>query len=247
MTHSVRISLCLAAISLAALSACSQPAADAGDLTLDATSIAKYQKSLIKIESHLSSDEKLALTKAIGALEAYPLDGNCDVNNVLAHIRLSADPAFRQKLRLRRLHGLTAEQVIDQAEEKNCNSELAAQAVPACAPMIMMEYKDFGPQAMAYDFIGYERRQWKSTDGNQENKNHPIKIVVYTESEKNNAIAKFPIDQDARQDFRYVSVDAAREYLEENLADIKGEATLDVLSQTLEKTKTRLNKEICPT
>ena len=126
MTHSVRISLCLAAISFAALSACSQPAADAGDLTLDATSIAKYQKSLIKIESHLSSDEKLALTKTIGALDAYPLDGNCDVNNVLAHIRLSADPAFRQKLRLRRLHGLTAEQVIDQAEEKNCNSELAA-------------------------------------------------------------------------------------------------------------------------
>ena len=246
MTHPRRISLCLSAISLAALFACAEPSGDAA-LTFDATSSVNFQKTFIRIGNQLSQEQQLALSKAVNALEAYPLDGNCDVNNVLAHIRLSADPAFRQKLRLRRLHGLTAEQVIDVAQDKNCNSELAAQAEPACAPMIMMEYKDFGPQAMAYDFIGYERRQWKSTDGNQQNKKHPIKIVVYTEAEKNNAIAKFPIDLDARQDFRYVSVDAAREYLEENLADIKGEATLDVLSQTLEKTKTRLNKKICPT
>ena len=243
MLSSARISLFLAAV---AFSACAEVSENT-PLTFNASSEVKFQKSLWRIEAALTPEDKTVLSKAMGALEAYPLDGNCDVNNILTHTQKFTDPAYRQKIRLRRLHGLTAEQVIDLAQDKNCNSELAAQAEPACAPMIMMEYKDFGPQAMAYDFIGYERRQWQSTDGNQQNKNHPIKIVVYTEAEKNNAIAKFPIDQDARQDFRYVSVDAAREYLEENLADIKGEATLDGLSQTLEKTKTRLNKEICPT
>jgi len=129
MNRPRRISLCFAAAAaLTALSACSQPAADAGDLTLDATSLAKYQKSLIKIESHLSSDERLALTKAIGALEAYPLNGNCDVRSLLEHIREQTDPAARQKIRLRRLHGLTAEQIIDQANEKNCNAETAARS-----------------------------------------------------------------------------------------------------------------------
>jgi len=221
-------------------------AGDAGDLTLNAKSLAKYQKSLIKIESHLSSDEKLALTKAIFTLEGYPLNGNCDVRSLLEHIREQTDPAVRQKIRLRRLHGLTAEQIIDQAKEKNCNKEVTRRS-QTCDSILVLNYRDFGPQAMAYDFIGYKQWQWQSADENQQDKYYPIKIVVYTEGEKNNAMARFPINKDEKKDFRYVSVDEAREYLEENLADIKGEATLDVLSQLLEKTKTRLNKEICPT
>ena len=122
MAHPVRISLCLAAISLAALAACSQASTDESTLTFDATSSAKFQKSLARIETGLSGDDRTSLARAMSALEVYPLDGICDVNNILAHTQKFADPAYRQKTRLRRLHGLTAAQVIDQAQEKNCNA-----------------------------------------------------------------------------------------------------------------------------
>jgi len=123
MTRPVRISLCLAAISLAVLSACAKSSSDA-PLTFDAISTAKFQTSFTRISAALPEEQRLVLTKAVGALETYPLDGNCDVNNILAHTQKFADPAHRQKIRLRRLHGLTAEQVIDQAQEKNCNAEV---------------------------------------------------------------------------------------------------------------------------
>ena len=125
MTHPARISFCLAAISLAALSACAKSSENA-PLTFDASSPVKYDRSFTRIAASFSEAERLILTRAVSALVTYPLDGNCDINNVLAHIEQHADPAFRQKVRLRRLHGLTAEQVIDQAEEKNCNAALDA-------------------------------------------------------------------------------------------------------------------------
>jgi len=141
MTRPRRISLCLAAIALTALSACSQASTDESALVFDATSSAKFQKSLVRIETGLSDDEQVALMQAMNALEVYPLDGNCDVNNILAHTQQFADPAFRQKVRLRRLHGLTAEQIIDQAKEKNCNqtvglSETVSETVPKVTPQL---------------------------------------------------------------------------------------------------------------
>ena len=125
MTHPARISLCLAAISLAALAGCAKSSSDT-PLIFDASSEVKFQNSLLRIEGKLMPEDKTVLSKAMGALEAYPLDGNCDGNNILTHTQKFGDPAYRQKIRLRRLHGLTAAQVIDQAQEKNCNGELAA-------------------------------------------------------------------------------------------------------------------------
>jgi len=127
MTPAARIPFCLVASALT-LSACASPSNDGSLTFFDASSEVKFQKSLLRIEGALSPDETRSLSKAMGALAAYPLDGNCEINNVLKHVQASADPAFRQKLRLRRLHGLTAEQVMDVAKEKNCNAETAAQA-----------------------------------------------------------------------------------------------------------------------
>jgi len=127
MIPATRLSLCLAAFALTALSGCAKVSGDA-PLVFDASSEVKFQKSLLRIEGALSPDETRSLSKAMGALMAYPTDGKCEINNILKHMQASADPAFRQKLRLRRLHGLTAEQVMDVAKEKNCNAETAAQA-----------------------------------------------------------------------------------------------------------------------
>lgn len=123
MLSSARISLFLAAV---AFSACAEVSENT-PLTFNASSEVKFQKSLWRIEAALTPEDKTALSKAIGALAAYPVDGNCDVANILRHVEQYADPSFKQKLRLRRLHGLTAEQVIDIAQEKNCNAEASAQ------------------------------------------------------------------------------------------------------------------------
>jgi len=101
MTSPVRISLCFAAVAMTALAACSQASTDESALVFEATTSAKFQNSLAKIKTGLSDDEQVALMQAMNALEVYPLDGNCDVNNILAHIQQFADPAFRQKVRLR--------------------------------------------------------------------------------------------------------------------------------------------------
>ena len=116
----------------------------------------------------------------------------------------------------------------------------------ACAPMIVMDYNDFGPQAMAHELIGYAWWQWQSTGGGKPHTNYPVKVVVYAKGQKEEAMMEFPINKNEEQDFRYVSNIAAHDYLDNHLTDLNGESGFEALTLTLQRTKTRLRKEVCP-
>lgn len=119
----------------------------------------------------------------------------------------------------------------------------------SCAPMAEFAYQDFGPQSMAVDFIGYEIWQWQAQSGGDPSVEYPIGVIVFSKGQDVQAKAKFPVNADAQQDFRYVSYDSTVTYLNKNikeLADLEKEGMpFGDLKTTLENTKTRVEKEVC--
>ena len=121
--------------------------------------------------------------------------------------------------------------------------------VSKCAPFTEFAYQDFGPQSMAYDFLGNEIWQWQEQSGGDPMAEYPIQVIVYAPAKEAQAKARFVVDAAEQADFRYVSHSGALDYLEKNINELEElEAdgmALGGLKPKLEKTKTRIIKEVC--
>lgn len=94
---------------------------------VDASSKAKLHKSVLRIEQVMTEDKKVEFARAMNIIKMRPESGSCDVKDVLAHAQKFQNSSFEQRVSFTRLHGLTAEEIIGIAKERNCSAEINEQ------------------------------------------------------------------------------------------------------------------------
>jgi hypothetical protein len=121
---------------------------------------------------------------------------------------------------------------------------LVAGCHPPDEPYIVLDYTDFGPQAMAYELIGFQWWQWESHGDSNPNTTYNIKVIVYKDIPLQDIQTLFPIKPEQKQDYRYLEYSKALAYLSENLKDNEIAHTLLLtLQQTKRKIIARLGEK----
>ncbi|GIV39031.1 MAG: hypothetical protein KatS3mg033_0831 [Thermonema sp.] len=101
--------------------------------------------------------------------------------------------------------------------------------------VFVLSYEDFGPKYLAYTLLGNEWYQWEESE--DENKSYRIQVVVYKDEDLERVKKAYPVQAEAEQDYRYVSYEAAMEYLNRHS---QNPALSESSRQKLEETKLRL-------
>ena len=99
---------------------------------------------------------------------------------------------------------------------------------------ILLDYKDFGPQAMACEIIGMEWWQWQN-HGDSRPSRHDVKVVVHQSMPLEYLKKKYPADPLKKQDFRYLECRKALVWLDEKIEENAMEAITDTLKATRKK------------
>jgi len=118
----------------------------------------------------------------------------------------------------------------------------AAVCLPACRKQskqplraVVLNYEDFGPKYLAYTLLGNEWYQWEESE--EEGKAYDIKVVVFKDEDLERVKKAYPVQPEAAQDYRYITYEAAMEYLNRHSQN----SALSANSrQKLEETKLRL-------
>jgi len=101
--------------------------------------------------------------------------------------------------------------------------------------VLILNYPEFGPQAMAYETIGYRWWQWQSTGSDDPKTSFDIRVVVYKDMTKESVSKRYPVSESKRQDYRYLEYKEAISYLDTNIEeDIVPEVT-SLLQKTRQK------------
>lgn len=103
--------------------------------------------------------------------------------------------------------------------------------------ILLINYDDFGPQAMSYLTIGKEWWQWQSTGSSNPRKKYDIKVIVYRGLEKTEVAKRFPISISKELDYRYLSYNSALDYLD---AQIEENGRTSRLSKKLTMTRSKI-------
>lgn len=110
---------------------------------------------------------------------------------------------------------------------------------------LVLEYEDFGPQAMAYEMIGMQWWQWQNHGAIDPSTQYDINVVVYRGVPIEEIKTLFPVDRSAHMDFRYVEFEAATTYLDRRISDL-GEIKKDwavALQKRLIDTKSKIERK----
>lgn len=102
----------------------------------------------------------------------------------------------------------------------------------------VFRYEDFGPQVAAYELIGFEWWQWEPHGDSDPASKPDIKVVVYWDEALDDIKTRFPVDQNKKQDYRYLEYDKAKKHLEDLISDFERSGLdTDPLRATLKKMK----------
>lgn len=99
----------------------------------------------------------------------------------------------------------------------------------------ILDYADFGPQAMAYEILGKQWWQWEA-QGVSRTTDYDIKVVVYRDISLKKIKKKFQVDEDELQDYRYVEYEVAVGFLDRHIE----ENIFRVITDRLETTRKEL-------
>jgi predicted HTH transcriptional regulator len=91
---------------------------------------------------------------------------------------------------------------------------------PVRAGEVILPYSIFGPQVAAYELIGKEWWQWDS-QGDDNDRNYPIKVVVFWEKTREETAERHPVNQEKLEDFRYIEYSKAITQMENTIKDFK--------------------------
>jgi len=130
------------------------------------------------------------------------------------------------------------------------NSDGSPRTLPASPPSLpgralVLVYGDFGPQALSYELLGFERYAWTKCACFSPFDRFDVRVVVYTGSEKE--IRKRYPTVPGVSDHRLVSYKEAHRFLDAAIADITSdneamEQSGDLL-RLLRHTRARLERE----
>jgi hypothetical protein len=107
------------------------------------------------------------------------------------------------------------------------NSDGSPQILPPGPPSrpphtLVLDYDDFGPQAMAFGLLGMQWWQWEAGGSWEPGDRFDIRVVVYRGITLAAVQAEYPTVE-GRADYRYVSYDDAMAYFERSMAEIEDE------------------------
>ena len=104
---------------------------------------------------------------------------------------------------------------------------------------IVLEYDDFGPQAMAYKLIGKKRMPWAPDTPVMIGEGH-IYVVVYKGVPVEDLEIRYSADADANIDYRLVPYEQAITYLDTQIA----QNILRKVTLKLEGTRTKVQSKL---
>lgn len=104
---------------------------------------------------------------------------------------------------------------------------------------LVLPYGSFGPQVAANRLIGFEWFQWNPSGSSDPKKVDPIFVVVSTRSRMEETKKRFVVSEQERRDYRFVTVDAALKYIDDELADADARP---LLGKTLQSTRSKLEQ-----
>ncbi len=120
---------------------------------------------------------------------------------------------------------------------------LAFFILSACAAQekpIVLDYDDFGPQALSYKTIGFGWYKWNS-HGSKEK--HNIKVVI-VKNEKSFAFNEYQDSQSSPVvDYRMISYKSALEYLNQSIEELSQTNEFPEIIQQLKLTKRKIEAE----
>ena len=84
----------------------------------------------------------------------------------------------------------------------------------------VLDYRNFGVQAMAYELLGFQWYQWDSHGDPDPNISCDIKVVVYKNILPGKVKQLYPVIRELKQDFRYVEYSRAMQYFDRQIQQI---------------------------
>jgi hypothetical protein len=102
--------------------------------------------------------------------------------------------------------------VLSSFATENCSRNKSSAFLPQRSKTVIVEYDDFGPSAMSYEYIGLGFYQWDNEGGDDPNRKFDIKVVVYRNISLDEVRQKYPVINE-KQDYRYLEYKAALELL----------------------------------
>ena len=90
----------------------------------------------------------------------------------------------------------------------------------------VLDYENFGVQAMAYELLGFQWYQWDSHGDSDPKTTYDIKVVVYKNIPPGKVKELYPVIRELKQDFRYLDYNRAMQYFDRQIQEI------DKLKQT---------------
>ena len=104
------------------------------------------------------------------------------------------------------------------------------------AESLVLDYADFGPQVAAHRLLGPEWWQWQAHGDSDPKTQYSIRIVVYDEGSESNVRTQYPLIPSENKDYRWIPLNQAIQYLEEEIS----KDTLKRTTDSLKKTRMRL-------
>jgi oligoribonuclease (3'-5' exoribonuclease) len=106
---------------------------------------------------------------------------------------------------------------------------------------VIMNYRDFGPPALASELIGNDYWQWDS-HGDSRPRDYLISVVVYRNVDVQKVKKIYPVIKEKEQDYRYVEYQIAMEFLDSSIAELQ--SYKDEIPQKLIDTLTKTRNTI---
>ncbi len=101
---------------------------------------------------------------------------------------------------------------------------------------LVLNYRDFGPQAAAWPLLGMEWHQWAGHGDSNPARQYDVKVVVFRDLDVRVVKKLYPVHQPSQRDYRYVPYQKAIRYLD----DLIRENLVAEVTRTLMKTRDRL-------
>lgn len=106
----------------------------------------------------------------------------------------------------------------------------------------IFDYSNFGPPSMSSEFLGQSWWSWEASGSSDPNQEYAIKVVVYANIPLSRIKQEFPIDSNINQDYRYITLKKANEYLDRHIEENVIQSITNVLSQTKNKLADQLKE-----
>ena len=108
--------------------------------------------------------------------------------------------------------------------------------------VILLDYRDFGPQAIAHEVVGTEWWQWQNHGDPDPAARYDIKVAVYKDIPLTEVKNKYPVEPEQNKDVRYLEYQQAVGFLDEKIAENVMKSVTERLKATRKKITDRLGQ-----